>query len=182
MRRSVPTLADRKYDLVVIGGGILGACAAWDAVLRGLSVVLVEAHDFCSGTSANSYKIVHGGIRYLQHGDIARLRASCRERSALLRIAPHLVQPLPIVVPTYGYGKRGKSFLGAGMFLYDALTLDRNHGIADRAGRIPRTRLLSRMDVMEQFPGLPKKGLTGGTLFWDGGPGEEDYVCQACTT
>lgn len=168
MKRSLADLADAKFDLVIVGGGIFGACAAWDAVLRGLSVALVERGDFCGGTSANSFKMVHGGIRYLQHADIVRLRASCGERSALLRIAPHLVQPLPIVIPTYGYGKAGKGILGAGMLLYDSLTLGRNRGIRDPARRIPRTRFLSRGEVLEQFPDLPREGLTGGAVFCDG--------------
>src|SRR5688572_23134205 len=102
MRRDLHALAEKQYDLVIVGGGIFGICAAWDATLRGLSVALLERRDFCHATSANHFKIVHGGIRYLQHADLYRIRESNRERNALLRIAPHLVQPLPIVVPTYG--------------------------------------------------------------------------------
>jgi glycerol-3-phosphate dehydrogenase len=98
--------------MLVVGGGIFGACAAWDATLRGLRVALVEKADFCSGVSANSYKMVHGGIRYMQHLDLPRVRGSCRERSALLRIAPHLVQPLPTVIPTFGHAREGKLVLG----------------------------------------------------------------------
>ena len=144
MKRDLASLADRAYDLVIVGGGIFGACAAWDAVLRGLSVALVERHDFASGASAQSFKMVHGGIRYLQHADIGRLRASCFERSALLRVAPHLVQPLPILIPTYGHARAGKEFLGAGMLLYDLLTLDRNRGITDAERRIRWSEFLSR--------------------------------------
>ena len=114
MRRDLTALTARTFDVVVIGGGIFGACAAWDAVLRGLSVALVERADFGGATSANSLKMVHGGIRYLQHGDLARVRESCAERSALLRIAPHLVQPLPIAIPTYGHGRHGKALLASG--------------------------------------------------------------------
>ena len=124
----------------MVGGGIFAACAAWDACLRGYSVALIEKDDFCSGTSANSYKFVHGGIRYLQHADIKRLRSSCKERSAFLRIAPHLVSPIPILIPTYGYGKSGKAFLGAGMYLYDMLTIDRNWKIRDPNRIIPWRR------------------------------------------
>ena len=145
------TLADKAFDVAIIGGGIFGACAAWDAALRGLSVALVERGDFCSGTSANSFKIVHGGIRYLQHGDLVRLRTSCYERTALLRIAPHLVQPLPIVIPTYGRGRQGKALLGAGMVLYDLLTLDRNRGIKDAQRKIPWARFLSRQELLDLF-------------------------------
>ena len=168
MHRKFDDLESRQFDLLVIGGGIFGACAAWDATLRGLSVALVEQADFGSGTSANSFKMVHGGIRYLQHADLPRLRASCHERSALLRVAPHLVTPLPIAVPTFGHGREGKALLGAGMLLYDLLTLDRNRGVADPARRIPRSGFLSAAQVAELFPGLASPGLTGAAVFCDG--------------
>ncbi|MCZ6717686.1 MAG: glycerol-3-phosphate dehydrogenase/oxidase [Gammaproteobacteria bacterium] len=161
-------LADKAFDVAIIGGGIFGACAAWDAALRGFSVALVERGDFCSGTSANSFKIVHGGIRYLQHGDLVRLRTSCYERTALLRIAPHLVQPLPIVIPTYGRGRQGKALLGAGMVLYDLLTLDRTRGIKDAQRKIPWARFLSRQELLDLFPGIQTQTLTGGVVFCDG--------------
>lgn len=168
MIRQLQDLKNTEFDLVIVGGGIFGACAAWDASLRGLSVALVERTDFGAGVSANSFKIVHGGIRYLQHADIVRLRASCRERSAMLRIAPHLVQPLPIVIPTYGHAQQGKAFLGAGMLLYDVLTIGRNHGIADPQRQIPWSRFLSRRSLLELFPSLDQKGLTGAAVFCDG--------------
>ena len=160
-------LPEIHYDLLIIGGGIFAACAAWDAALRGLSVALIEKGDFCSGTSANSFKFIHGGIRYLQHADIVRLRSSCHERSAMLRIAPHLVQPLPILIPTYGYGKSGKAFLGAGMLIYDLLTLGRNKGIRDPKRHIPWARFLNKEEVLETYPDLDKDGLTGAALFSD---------------
>ena len=109
MLRDLRALSDSTFDLVVIGGGVFGAAAAWEAVQRGLSVALIERADFASYTSANSYKVVHGGIRYIQHGDVYRIRQSAGERSAFLRIAPHLVRPLPIAIPTYGYGMKGKA-------------------------------------------------------------------------
>ena len=167
MRRNLSALANTEYDLVIVGGGIFGLCAAWDAALRGLSVAIIEKGDFAHATSANHFKMAHGGIRYLQHADIYRVRESCRERSALLRIAPHLVQPLPIVIPTYGHGIKGREFLSAGLFLYDILTGDRNRGIqADR--RIPRGRFICRQEVLELFPGIEEKGLTGGAVLCDG--------------
>ena len=168
MERNLDQITGREYDLLVIGGGIFGACAAWDAALRGMSVVLIERHDFGGGASANSFKMAHGGIRYLQHADIARVRQSCRERSALLRVAPHLVRPLPIAIPTYGHGREGKAFLGAGMLAYDLLTLDRNRGIADPERHIPRGRLFSRSEVLEHFPNLQDPRLTGAAVFCDG--------------
>ena len=90
MKRNVSALADKRYDLIIVGGGIFGICAAWDATLRGLSVVLLERGDFAQATSANCFKVVHGGIRYLQHADLYRIRESSKERNILLRIAPHL--------------------------------------------------------------------------------------------
>jgi glycerol-3-phosphate dehydrogenase len=168
MQRDITKLAEEYHDVLIVGGGIFAACAAWDAALRGLKVALIEKDDFCSGTSANSLKMVHGGIRYLQHADLVRLRSSCRERSALLRIAPHLVQPLPILIPTYGYGKSGKLFLGTGMLLYDLLTLGRNRGIRDPAGRIPWSRFFDKREVLREYPDLDSRDLTGGAVFCDG--------------
>ena len=168
MIRDFRALADREFDLVVVGGGVFGACAAWDATLRGLSVALVERADFCSGSSANSFKVIHGGIRYLQHADLKRLRSSCHERTAWIRIAPHLVSPLPIVIPTYGSGREGKAFLGAGMLLYDFLTADRNLGVRDDARKVPVSRFMGRKEVQALFPGIRADALTGGAVFCDG--------------
>ncbi len=168
MRRDLKALADSKFDLVVIGGGVFGAAAAWEAVQRGLSVALIERADFAGYTSANSYKVVHGGIRYIQHGDVYRIRQSAGERSAFLRIAPHLVRPLPIAIPTYGYGMKGKAALRAGVGAYDLLTVDRNRGIADPERRIPFGRGLSKKDTLELFPNLQSQGLTGSVIFNDG--------------
>jgi glycerol-3-phosphate dehydrogenase len=151
----------------VVGGGIFGICSAWDASLRGMSVAIIEKHDFAHGASSNHFKMVHGGIRYIQHGDVPRIRESSRERSALLRIAPHLVKPLPIVIPTYGYGIKGKLFLGTGVFIYDLLTLDRNKGIkSDRS--IPWGRYITKKDILGLFPQLQQDKLTGGVIFCDG--------------
>jgi glycerol-3-phosphate dehydrogenase len=167
MRRDLSSIANKEYDLIIVGGGIFGVCVAWDATLRGLSVALLEKGDFSHGTSANHFKIVHGGIRYLQHGDIYRIRESSYERSALLRIAPHLVQPLPIVIPTYGHGIGGKEFLSAGFLAYDLLTIDRNRGLEEDR-RIPWGQFLSRQEVLNSFPGIDEKALTGGAVFCDG--------------
>lgn len=168
MQRSPATLADGEFDVLVIGAGAFGACAARDAALRGLRVALIERTDFGGATSAECFKMVHGGIRYLQHADIPRLRSSCHERSALLRIAPHLVHPLPIAIPTYGAGRRGRPFLGAGACAYDLLTLGRNRGIADPQRRIQRTRFLSRTEVLTLFPHLASADLSGAVVFEDG--------------
>jgi glycerol-3-phosphate dehydrogenase len=168
LRREIAALGQQEYDLLIVGGGAFGACAAWDAALRGLSVALVDRGDFSAATSANHFKMVHGGIRYLQHADLPRLRESSQERRALLRTAPHLVRPLPIVIPTYGHGRQGKTFLAAGLYLYDLLTCDRNRGLQDPARRIPRGRLLSRQECLALFPEIEPRGLTGAALFADG--------------
>ena len=167
MKRDLTALQRREYDLLVIGGGIFGACAAWDGALRGLSVALLERGDFAGGTTSNSYKVAHGGIRYLQHGDVTRVRESSRERSVLLRVAPHQVYPLPILVPSYGRGKRGKGVLRAGFSAYDLLTVDRNRGITDPQRHIPSASFLSKEEVLAHFPGLPQHHLTGGVVFHD---------------
>lgn len=113
MKRNLTELTNNYYDLLIIGGGIYGACLAWEATLGGLSVALVEKADFGAATSANSLKTIHGGLRYLQHADLKRMRESIHERTTLMRIAPHLVHPLPVLIPTYGHGMiRKRSALG----------------------------------------------------------------------
>ena len=166
--RIVSRLSEDVYDLVIVGGGIYGASAAWDASLRGLSVALVEKGDFAGATSSQHFKMVHGGIRYLQHFDLIRIRESISERRALLRTAPHLIDPLPIVIPTYkGSFLNSKYLLGLGMFVYDLIAFDRNRGINSRKKQIPRGRLLSRSEVLDMFPDIQSDGLTGAALFHD---------------
>lgn len=168
MKRNIGQLQKGEFDLVIIGGGIFGACAAWDAVLRGLNVALIEKEDFCQATSANHFKMIHGGMRYLQHLDIKRVRESSRERTILLKTAPHLTEPLPILMPTYGHGMKGKEVLGAGLFLYELITFDRNKNIPDPARQIPRSTFFSKDEILKEYPGLETKGLTGGVVFYDG--------------
>jgi glycerol-3-phosphate dehydrogenase len=167
MKRNISALAERTYDLIIVGGGIFGVCAAWDATLRGLSVALLERGDFCHATSANHFKTVHGGIRYLQHADLYRIRESNRERNALLRIAPHLVQPLPVLVPTYGHGLQGQELLAVGLLLYDLIVFDRNRGLRDPQRRIPRGHFISQQECLRLFPWIEKEGLTGAAIFYD---------------
>ena len=109
MKRALDALPAREWDVVVVGAGIHGAAAAWDAAQRGLAVALVEREDFGAGTSWNSLKTIHGGMRHLQRLDIGSLRESARERSTLLRIAAPLVAPLPFLVPCTGHGARGRA-------------------------------------------------------------------------
>lgn len=167
MHRNLPKLTEQLYDLLIIGGGVYGACIAWDACLRGLSVALVEKGDFGSATSANSLKVIHGGLRYLQHGDFHRMRQSISERKALLRIAPHLIHPLPVLVPTYGHGLKGREALSLALKINDLVSCDRNLQIANPQKQIPNGRILSRQDCLNLLPGIPREGLTGGAVFYD---------------
>ncbi len=166
MRRDLQALAEREHDLLVVGGGIHGAAAAWDAAQRGLKTALVEARDFGSGASWNSLKTIHGGLRYLQSFDLRRLRESVRERRALLRIAPELVRPLPFVVPVYGHGPKGREAFAAALRLYAWLSRDCSDGLREDR-RVPAGRLLSPDELRERVPGATPDGLTGGALWWD---------------
>lgn len=161
-------LSQDTLDVLVIGGGIAGACGVWDASLRGLRAGLIERSDFSSGTSAHSLRVLHGGIRYLQHLDIARLRESCAERGAFLRIAPHLTRPMPFALPTYGMGLRGKLPLRAAFAMLNVLTAGRNRGTALRSQHIPSPFCLSRQEFLEKFPAFEHPDLTGAGVFYDG--------------
>lgn len=168
MKRNPATLANTEYDLIVVGGGIFGVCSAWDAASRGLKVALIEQGDFGHATSANHFKVVHGGIRYLQHLDILRIRESSAERSAMLRIAPHLVHPMPFAIPTYGHGMESREIMMAALAMYDACTFDRNRDISDPTRHVPRSRTISRAETLRMFPQLGDTNLTGAAIFHDG--------------
>jgi len=144
-------------DLVVVGGGATGLGIALDAALRGLSVVLLEARDFASGTSSRATKLVHGGVRYLAQGNIALVREALHERRKLLHNAPHLAGPLAFVMP--GYKCWETPFYGVGLKAYDAL--------AGRAGLGP-TEILSGRQTLACLPGARSQGLKGGVKYWDG--------------
>ncbi len=165
MQRDLTRLTAATYDVVVVGGGIHGACIAWDATLRGLRVALVERDDFGAATSANSLRIVHGGLRSLARGDLRRMRESVRERSTLLRIAPALVEPLPVVVPTGGAGSQSRAALGMALRLNDLLSSRRNRGLAPDH-RLPRGRLLPLDECRRVFSGFPQNA-SGGARWWD---------------
>jgi glycerol-3-phosphate dehydrogenase len=167
MKRDLAHLASRKYDLLVIGGGITGANIAWDATLRGLRVALLEKGDFGGATSANSLKTVHGGLRYLQDANIRLVRKMVKERKALLHIAPHLVQPLPVVMPTIkGKLMRGKLALGTAVKLNDLASFDRNIHM-DPARTLPNGRILSRHQLFDIMPGLADNNISGGVMWHD---------------
>ena len=168
MKRDATELAKSHYDVLVIGGGITGACVAWDATLRGLRVALIEKGDFGGATSANSLKTVHGGLRYLQDANLRLVRKMVRERQAFLRIAPHLVHPLPVLMPTYQSKlMRSKLALGAAVKLNDLVSFDRNWG-SDPQKVLPNGRVLSRAECLKLLPGLDDAGVSGAVLWYDG--------------
>ncbi|MFI4947109.1 MAG: FAD-dependent oxidoreductase, partial [Burkholderiales bacterium] len=166
MRRELEALEAREWDVLVVGAGIHGAAVAWDAAQRGLATALVEREDFGSGTSWNSLKTIHGGMRHLQRLEIGSLRESARERSTLLRIAAPLMAPLPFFVPCYGYGARGRTALAIGLALNDALTRDRNRGLPPERS-IPDGRTIGAAEALRLLPGLEPRCLTGGALWHD---------------
>jgi glycerol-3-phosphate dehydrogenase len=166
MRRDLDRLEGEEHDLLVIGGGIQGACIAWDAALRGLRVALVERDDFGGATSANSLRIIHGGLRYLSRGDLPRMRESIRERTALLRVAPGLVEPLPVLIPTGPPGVPPRAALGAALALTHVLSLRRNRDLLP-SRHIAAGRLLSRAECLGLLPALDSAPVTGGALWFD---------------
>lgn len=144
--------------MLVIGGGINGAGIARDLALRGVGVALLEKGDFASGTSSASTKLIHGGLRYLERRDFGLVFESCRERRILQTIAPHLVRPLPFLIPVYREDPRPLPLIRAGLTLYDLLALFRNTG---------RHRILSPREALAREPALVAEGLTGAALYWD---------------
>lgn len=166
MRPALAQAAAHVHDLIVVGGGVTGACIARDAALRGLSVVLLEKHDFSHATSAASSKLIHGGLRYLKNLEVGLIRESLRERRTWLRIAPHLVYPLPVLLPSFRGDKDGLLKLRAGLTVYDLLAFDRGW-LADRDQRVPGHRKLGPAAALALQPDLPVEELAGALLYYD---------------
>ena len=145
------------WDIAVVGGGATGAGVAVDAAARGLSVALVEAHDFGKGTSSRSTKLVHGGVRYLEQGNIPLVMSALKERGLLRQNAPHLVHDLAFVVPNYSWWEA--PFYGIGLKLYDLLAGKYGFGAS---------KLLSKEETLARLPALEPEGLTGGVVYYDG--------------
>ena len=158
-RAALELLSHARFDVLVIGGGITGAGVARDAAMRGLRTALVERDDFASGTSSRSSRLIHGGLRYLEHGWLHLVFESSRERRTLMRIAPHLVRPLAFTWPVYDEARVPLWKLRAGLLVYDALALFRNLGGNHR-------RLLPD-DVLALEPAIRREGLRGGARYFD---------------
>jgi glycerol-3-phosphate dehydrogenase len=155
---ALDALQHERFDLIIIGGGINGAGIARDAALRGLRVALVEQSDFASGTSSRSSKLIHGGLRYLEQGEIRLVLEATRERERLRRLAPHLVRPMRFVYPIYAGGPVSKWKLAAGLWAYDFLA-----GIRS----VHLHRMLGAAAAARDEPGLRTDGLRGAGVYWD---------------
>jgi glycerol-3-phosphate dehydrogenase len=167
MQRSPRSLTDTEFDLVVVGGGVYGAFAALSAARCGLATALIEGVDFGHATSANSLRTVHGGLRYLQHFDLKRMRESSVERRALMRMAPDLIDPMPFVMPTFGHGMRGPEALRVALAINDAVAFDRNAGLAP-GSQLPRGRVASRTETRKLLGAVELDGYNGGAIWYDG--------------
>ncbi|HEY0727449.1 MAG TPA: FAD-dependent oxidoreductase, partial [Pyrinomonadaceae bacterium] len=147
-----------EFDVIVIGAGINGAGIGRDAAMRGLRVLLVDKGDVGGGTSAGSTRLIHGGLRYLEHFEFGLVRESLRERETLLRIAPHLVRPLEMTIPIYQESQRGWTTVRAGMIAYELLAWGKS---------LPRYRMQSVRETLRRMPGLRAEGLIGSAVYFD---------------
>src|SRR5712664_1337326 len=151
-------LTQSPLDLLIIGGGIVGAGIARDAAMRGLRTGLVEQHDFAAGTSSRSSRLLHGGMRYLAQGRLGLVREASVEKRILHRIAPHLAEPLPFIFPTYQGTQWPLWQLRIGVKIYDLLCNGKNLG---------KSSSLTRSQVRGRVPNLQPEGLTGGVRYFD---------------
>ncbi|HEX4057344.1 MAG TPA: glycerol-3-phosphate dehydrogenase/oxidase [Galbitalea sp.] len=174
---AITALKNRELDILVIGGGVVGTGSALDAVTRGLSVGLVEARDWASGTSSRSSKLIHGGIRYLEQLDFRLVREALIERGLLLqRIAPHLVRPVRFLYPlTLPLVER--AYIGAGMTLYDAFSWS-----GGRPPGVPHHRHLTRSQVLRAMPSLRRDAFVGGLTYWDAQVDDARFVSTVART
>lgn len=156
------------YDLVVIGAGINGLGIARDAAARGLRTIVIDQEDICSGVSAWSGRLIHGGLRYLEHKDFALVRESLKERERLFKLAPHLVKPVPLLMPFYARNKRPAWLIRLGMIAYDVLSWDKKQ---------PKHTILTKRSTLSRFEGMTKEGLSGAALFIDG---QVQYAERLC--
>jgi glycerol-3-phosphate dehydrogenase len=165
MKRYQPQEKERLHDLVIVGGGIYGASMAYTAALNGLDTVLLEQDDFTQHTSANSQKVIHGGIRYLQSFDLKRVVESIREKHRFYHLFPHQVRPLPCLFPTSGYLTQGNGAFRIAFLLYSML----EKWLCKSFQKTTlRSKILSREEVLRHFPHLQKSRVRGGALWYDG--------------
>jgi len=166
MKRDLQAMMAKTYDLVVVGGGITGACIARDGALRGLSVALLEKQDFACATTGASSKLIHGGLRYLRNLELGLVRDSLRERRIWSNTAPHLVDPLTFLMPITSRRLKDRMMNAIGLTLYDWLAYDRNK-LDDPEKSIPSHKRLNRKEALALEPGLEADDLCGAMLFYD---------------
>jgi glycerol-3-phosphate dehydrogenase len=167
MQRDLRHLADTKFDVIVVGAGFYGVAAAWDAAQRGLSVAIIDKDDFGAATSFNNLKTLHGGLRSLQAANLPQMRLFIRERRALARILPHLVRPLPFVVPTTRHPRRSALAMRIAFAISDAVARDRNDGLPDPGTHLPNSTIVSRDEALRLNPVIAPEGVTGGAIWYD---------------
>jgi glycerol-3-phosphate dehydrogenase len=174
---AIAVMASTELQVLVVGGGVVGAGVALDAATRGLSVGLVEARDFASGTSSRSSKLIHGGLRYLEQFNFGLVREALTERALLMqRIAPHLIRPVPFLYPFSHYGWE-RAYVGAGVSMYDALGIARG-----QVRGLPLHRQLSRRHALRLAPALRRSALTGALQYWDAQVDDARYVAALIRT
>ena len=166
MIRDVDALVTHRYDLLVIGGGVHGLFAAYDAAQRGLSVALIDRADIGSGLSFNHQRTIHGGLRALERANLARARQQIAERRTWARIAPHLLRPLPFLIGTYRFTRRSRLAVKAGFYAYDVVGRSRNHGVSPEL-HLPKAKLESAAATRRLFPGIRTQRLSGGAVWYD---------------
>jgi glycerol-3-phosphate dehydrogenase len=170
-------LTRTEHQVLVIGGGVVGAGVALDAATRGLSVGLVEARDFGSGTSSRSSKLIHGGLRYLEQLNVGLVKEALAERSLLLQqIAPHLVRPVSFLFP-FSHHVWERAYIGTGVTAYDLLgfSMGQSRGL-------PTHRQLSRRGALQLAPALKRSAFTGALLYWDAQVDDARYVMTLVRT
>lgn len=166
MKREINQIENTEYDILVIGAGIHGSTIAWLCSEAGLKTCIIDKSDFASGTSFNSQKIIHGGLRYLQDFDIKRIRQSVKERNRFLRLAPHLIKPLPCIMPIQEKGLKSKYPMAVGLKLYDIISCNRNRLIDDE-NRINGGRIISKKKTDELLPFMTKIVSDGSAVWYD---------------
>lgn len=166
MKRDIRRLQEEKFNVLVIGGGIHGVMIARESALKGYRTAIIEMKDFGHATSANSLKILHGGLRYLQQADIRRMRQSIRSRKIFQQISPHLIDSVPFVIPTYGHGIMGKESMAVALKINDLISWDRNREIFEES-YISNGKLISKEEMLRISPGIEKEGLNGGAVWYE---------------
>lgn len=166
MRRDITQLKNEVFDVLIIGAGIHGAAIAWILSSAGYKIALIDANDFGAATSANSLKIIHGGLRYLQQADFKRIRESVVSRKIIQRVAPYCVRNIPCIVPTRGFGFRSKFALYAAMRLYDLISVDKNWSLPEEQ-KIPQGYTISKKELLSIVPGINSKYTNGGAVWYE---------------